>query len=96
LKRAKIADGKLVLAEDNHDTRAGTVVGTIEIKGRTCTLRRVGKDGTLGPAETYQVDHLGANYEPTDGPRPVYVIMVDNWKSYPALAMAWVRRMMFE
>jgi hypothetical protein len=95
LTPATVADGKVVLAEQNHDRPAGTVLATIEIKGRVCTLRRIGEDGAAGPAETLQVDHLGAKFydEPTYGTQPVYVVIVDNWKLYPAYAIFWIRRM---
>ena len=95
LTSATIADGKVVLAEANHDTPAGTIVATIEIEDRICTLRRFGKDGIPGTAERLQVDHLGAKYYAPEiyGEQPVYVLMVDNWKLYPAYVVAWIKGM---
>jgi hypothetical protein len=94
LTRARITDGKVVLAEVNHDTPAGAIVATVEIKDRICALRRIGDDGKPGPTERLQVDHLGGKFylEEIYGEQPVYVIMVDNWKLYPACIVLWMRR----
>ena len=92
--RAQVSGGKVVLMERNHDRAVGTVVATIEIKDRICTVRRIGKNGTPGPAERYQVDHLGAKYYDKDyGSRPFYVLMTDNWKLCPATLLARVKRL---
>jgi hypothetical protein len=94
LTRATITDGELVLAEANHDTPAGTIVAAVEIKDRTCALTRIGDDGKPEPTERLQVDHLGAKFylEEVYGQQPVYVVMVDNWKLYPARIAMWMRR----
>jgi hypothetical protein len=95
--RAKISDGQVILVEPNHDKPAGTVVATVEVKDESCTLRRIGEDGTPGTAERMQVDHLGAKYydEANYGSRPIYVLLADNWKLYPASVVTWIR-LMFE
>jgi hypothetical protein len=94
LTRATITEGTVVLAEANHDTPAGTIVATVEIKDRICTLTRIGEDGKPGSTERLQVDHLGAKLylEEIYGQQPVYVVMVDNWKVYPACIVMWMRR----
>ena len=94
LARARIVDGKIVLAEARHDTPAGTVVATIEIKDGTCTLRRFDKDEVPGSAERLQVDHVGAKFhDPGVYGEYIYVILVDSWKLYPQIAVAWIQGM---
>lgn len=91
--RAKVSDGRLILLETHHETPAGTVVATIEIKDGMCTFRRIGTDGTPGPAARLYVDHLGAKYyDETDNFYPYYILVDDNWKQYPAALEAMVGR----
>ena len=85
---ARIADGNVVLTEANHDRPAGTVVATIEIKDGICTLRGFDKDGIPQTAERLQIDHLGAKYH--HGEESHYVLIVDNWKFYPAFLPAYL------
>jgi hypothetical protein len=91
--RATVSGGKVILAEPNHDKPAGTVVATVEIKDRMCTLRRIGKDGMPGCSEGYQVDHLGAKYYDAQYRSPIYMLMADNWKLYPATVIAYIDRL---
>jgi hypothetical protein len=92
LASARIDDGKIVLAEARHDMPEGTVVATIEIKDKICTLRRFDKDGVPGTAERLQFDHLGAKvYAPDVYGGYIYGILVDSWKLYPANAVAWIK-----
>ena len=94
LTRARIDDGKIVLAEAKHDTPAGAVVATIEIKDGICTLRRLDKDGVPGTAERLQVDHVGAKFhDPGVYGEYIYVILVDSWKLYPWIAVTWIKGM---
>jgi hypothetical protein len=85
----------VALAEPNHDTPAGSIVATIKIENRVCILQRIGKDGGRQPAERFEVDHLGAKYyDPfLFGSQPIYVVMDDNWKRYPAFLFACVERL---
>ncbi|NQU24887.1 MAG: hypothetical protein HQ567_26690 [Candidatus Nealsonbacteria bacterium] len=89
LSPATIVDRKIVLAGEIHEMPAGTVVATIEIKGRICTLRRIGEDGAPGAAECLEIDHLGVPLD-NDG-WTGHVLVVDNWKLYPASVMAWIK-----
>ena len=95
LTRAKVSAGEVALAEPNHDTPAGSIVATIKIENRVCTLQRIGKDGAREPAERLEVDHLGAKYYDAAlfGSQPIYVVMDDNWKLYPAFLFACVERL---
>jgi hypothetical protein len=89
-----VRDGKVILTVTLHDWPAGTVLATTEIKDRVCTLRRIGKNGILQPAERLEVDHLGAKYyDDENGSRPVYVIVADNWKLCPAAVFWRVERL---
>jgi len=91
-KRAKVSGGKVILAEPNHNMPAGTVVATIEIKDRICTLRSIEQDGKPGPGAGCQIDHLGAKYfDPQCGTHPIYVLMADNWKLYPVKLIAYIK-----
>jgi hypothetical protein len=87
---ATIADGKVVLAEPNHDTPAGTAVATIRVKNHNCTVTLFERGGASKVVYDLDVDHLGAKY--VDNGRPVYVVLVDNWKVYPARFFAWLQR----
>jgi hypothetical protein len=89
-KDATITDGKVVLAEPNHDKPAGTVVATIRVRGRRCTVTRIEPGGISQMACDLDVDHLGAKYV-EDG-RARYVVLVDNWKVYPACFFFWLER----
>ena len=92
-KRARVSSGKVALAEQNHDTPAGSIVATIKIENRVCILQRIGKDGAREPAERLEVDHLGAKYyDAAFGSQPIYVVMDDTWKLYPAFLFALVER----
>lgn len=94
LARAKVSGDQVILAEPRHDRPAGAVVATIEIADRVCTLRWIGEDGAPGPVERLEVDHLGATfYDEEVWSRPVYILMDDNWKLYPAMFFARVRRL---
>ena len=90
LSPATVADGKVVLAESNHDTPAGTVIATLRVDGESCTVTQIEEDGQAG--ETYElvVDHLGAQY--TEDGQTIYMILVDNWKLYPFCFFRWIER----
>ena len=92
MKRATVADGKIILSEANHDTPAGATIATINFKGSVCTITIMGDDGTPGPAGQYTVDHLGAKYYDArrDG-SPFYVLYADNWKLYQVRTLAWIK-----
>jgi hypothetical protein len=92
-KRAKVANGEVVLIEPNHATPAGAAVATIEIEHGVCRLRRIRADGTLGTAESYEIDHLGAKYYDERCGGFVYVIMADNWKWYPFIFFTRIERL---
>ena len=94
-KRARVSSGKVALAEQNHDMPAGSIVATIKIENRVCILQRIGQDGAREPAERLEVDHLGAKYYDAAlfGSQPIYVVMDDNWKLYPAFLFACVERL---
>ena len=90
-KRANISNGEVILLEPNHETPAGSVVATIEIKDGTCTLRSIRQDGTVGNAQSYGIDHLGAKYYSEKCGGFIYIVMVDNWKLYPFAVYARIR-----
>ncbi len=94
MKHAEVCEGNIVLSEPNHDRPAGTVVASIELKDGLCTIRLTKEDGSLGPAQDYSIDHLGAKCYDEDafGSQPIYVLLVDNWKLYPACAVMWLKR----
>ncbi len=62
MKRATIVDGKVVLAEPNHDDPEGTTVATIDIKDQVCTIRLLEEDRSLGRPARYTIDHLGGKW----------------------------------
>jgi hypothetical protein len=93
LARARISNGEVVLLEPNHAKPAGTVVATIETEDGICTIRRIRKDGSLGAAESCEVDHLGAKFYDERFGSFVYVLMADNWKLYPFAFFVRVRSM---
>lgn len=95
LTPATVSDGKITLAEPNHDTPAGTVVATIAVQDDDCTVTLVEEDGTPRVVYELTVDHLGARYleyHEGHGTHPVYVVQVDNWKLYPASLFVWADR----
>ena len=92
MARARIDDGKIVLAEARHDMPTGTVVATIEIKDGIYTLRWLDKDGVPGTPQRLQVDHLGAKfYDPGGAEGYIYVILADSWKLYPVNAVERIK-----
>jgi len=95
MTRATVVDGKVILSEANHDTPAGTVVATIEIRGDVCTVKCVGDEDKPGRVGETLVDHLGTiPHGVSTYPRlSRYDILVDNWKLYPARVVAWIERM---
>ena len=88
---ARIADGKVILVHDVHDTPAGTVVANIKIEGGVCILNRFDEDGLPGSAERLEIDHLGA--KDTFGDQQIYVIIVESWKLYPWRVVAWIKNL---
>ena len=92
-KRAKVSNGQVILLEPNHGTPTGSVVATIEIKDGKCILRRIREGGTVGNAESYEIDHLGAKYYSEKCESFIYIVMADNWKLYPFAVYARVRNM---
>lgn len=97
MTRATIADGKITLAEPNHDRPAGTGVATIQVQEKTCTITLIDENGTTRNVYDLSVDHLGAKYfEYSEGygTHPVYVVRVRNWKLYPAHAILRFRRLL--
>jgi hypothetical protein len=91
-KHAQISDGKLTLLEPNHEQPAGSVLATVEIKAGKCTVRRIKADGTIGDAECYDIDHLGARcYSPPSG--EFHIILVDNWKLYVFRVVLWIENL---
>lgn len=89
-EHATIAGGKVVLAEPNHDTPAGTAVATIRVQNHRCTVTMFEPGGASKVTYDLDVDHLGAKYV-VNG-RAVYVVLVDNWKVYPARFLAWLQQ----
>jgi len=100
LTKATVADGKVTLTQPNHDAPAGTMIATIHLQDRSCTIARIRNDGTAGNVyDGLSVDHLGAKYDEYDfgyGPYPVYVVQADNWKRYPADAYARLKDFVYQ